>query len=63
VALIQKENELKIRVSNTIANELVSTKTFEKWEKWQLSPYFEKALHFSKDYLASGLFGPVKLKY
>jgi hypothetical protein len=63
VALIQEENELKIRVSNTIANELLSTKTFDKWETWQLSPYLEKARHFAKDYLEGGLFGPVKLKY
>ena len=61
--LIMQENILEIRVSNTIANALLSTKMFDKWAKWQLSPYFVKALHFSKDYLESGLIGPVKLKY
>ena len=61
--LLQIENDLEIRVSNTVANEYKNTKTFDKWKKWQLSPYFEKEKQFNEDYLWGGLFGPIKLFY
>lgn len=61
--LLQDENILEIRVSNTPANELQYTKSFDKWAKWQLSPYYDNAIEFDKDCLDGGLFGPVKLKY
>ena len=61
VELLQKENILQIRVSNTPANEYNHTKSFDKWQKWQLSPYWEKEKLFHEDSLSGGLYGPVRL--
>ena len=59
--LLREKNSLKIRVSNTPANEYNYTKSFEKWQKWQLSPYWEKEKIFHEDSLSGGLYGPVKI--
>jgi hypothetical protein len=52
-------NELKIIVTNTLANQYVTTRFFTKWSKRRLGPYHPKALKFERDSIASGLFGPV----
>ena len=56
-------NTLEIRVSNTSANEYLYTKSFDKWQKWQVSPYHETQNLFHKDSLQGGLYGPVKILY
>ncbi len=61
--LLKEENVLEVRVSNTVANERVHTKTFDKWANWQRSPYELKLAKFEKSSMDSGLFGPVKILY
>ena len=57
------ENDLEIRVSNTAANAYYYTDSFDKWPKWMLTPYHEKAQMFHMDSLLSGLYGPVRIRY
>ena len=59
--LLHKKNVLKIFVTNTDANWYVHTDFFDKWEKKQLSPYFEGEINYAKDYADGGLYGPVML--
>lgn len=59
--LLQEENTLQIRVSNTAANEYNYTKSFDKWQKWQLSPYWDKEKLFHEDSMSGGLYGPVRI--
>ncbi len=59
----KETNTLEIRVTNTSANEYFFTKSFDKWQNWQMSPYPPISREFDKDSLRSGLFGPVKFKY
>lgn len=56
-------NTLEIRVTNTPANEYNTTHSFDKWQRFQLTPYHDKAIEFHKDSLPSGLFGPVIIRY
>lgn len=60
-ALLCAHNVLEIRVSNTSANEYLSTKAFDKWQTWQLGPYHEWQQVYHKASLQSGLYGPVKI--
>ena len=60
---LQMENTLEIRVSNTPANEYVHTRSFQKWNDWQLTPYHSMEQEFHKDSLFGGLYGPVKIKF
>ena len=59
--LPKEENTIEIIVTNTPANQYFYTKTFDKWEKKYLSPYFDKEKEFYPDSLPSGLYGPVRL--
>lgn len=61
--LILDENKLEIRVTNTPGNQYQFTKSFDKWGKWQLTPYHERQLLFDRDTLDSGLFGPVRMYF
>jgi len=61
--LLQEENTLEITVTNTPANAFLHTDFFDKWETWQLSPYYEKELKMSEDSAFGGLYGPVKILY
>jgi hypothetical protein len=61
--LKEKSNNLQIIVSNTLANQYVSTRFWTKWSKRKLGPYHPKALKFERESVSSGLFGPVLLKY
>lgn len=56
-------NTLEIRVSNTSANEYLHTKTFDKWQKWQVGPYHDIQNEFHKNSLQGGLYGPVKILF
>ena len=59
--LLQKENKLKIVVTNTSANWYTHTDYFDKWTVRELSPYFEAELEYAKDSVSGGLYGPVIL--
>ncbi len=59
--VLNKENKLKIVVTNTSANWYVHTDYFDKWKTEELSPYFDAELDFAKDYVSGGLHGPVVL--
>lgn len=59
--LLQKENKLKIVVTNTTANWYIHTDYFDKWSIKELSPYFEAELEYAKDSVSGGLSGPVVL--
>ena len=56
-------NIIEIRVTNTMANERLNTKSFDKWDADMLTSYQEKQRIFDRESVASGLFGPVILKY
>ena len=59
--VLDKENKLKIVVTNTSANWYVNTDYFDKWKKEELSPYFEAELEFAKESVSGGLYGPVEI--
>ena len=59
--VLQKENKLKIVVTNTSANWYVNTDYFDKWKKEELSPYFEAESEFAKESVSGGLYGPVEI--
>ena len=59
--LLDKENKLKIVVTNTSANWYLHTGYFDKWRTEELSPYFQAELEYAKDYVSGGLYGPVVL--
>ena len=61
VGLLDKNNELKIVVTNTSANWYVHTDYFDKWSIKELSPYFEAELDYANDSVSGGLYGPVVL--
>ena len=61
--LLKEDNLLEIRVSNTAANEYLYTDSFDKWQPWQLTAFYERQNIFHADSLAGGLFGPVKVLY
>jgi len=53
------KNELRIIVTNTLANQYMTTRFFTKWSKMKLGPYHPKALKYERESLPSGLLGPV----
>ena len=59
--VLDKNNTLKIIVTNTSANWYVHTDYFDKRSINELSPYFEVELNYAKDYASGGLYGPVGL--
>lgn len=59
--VLDKENKLKIVVTNTSANWYIHTDYFDKWKKEALSPYFEAELEFAKESVSGGLYGPVRI--
>ena len=61
--VLKDDNVLEVRVSNTSANEYETTKSFDKWQPWQLTTYYPTQKLFHVDYLSGGLYGPVKLYY
>ncbi len=61
VGVLDKENRLKMVVTNTSANLYAHADYFDKWSIEELSPYFEDELHYSKDFVSGGLYGPVTL--
>ena len=61
--LLKEKNTLEIRVTNSAANEYLFTDSFDKWQPWQLTAYYERENIFHADSLSSGLYGPVKVLY
>ena len=59
--VLDKDNKLKIVVTNTSANWYIHTDYFDKWKKEELSPYFEAELEFAKDSVSGGLYGPIEI--
>lgn len=59
--LLEKNNKLKIIVTNTSANWYVHTGYFDKWNIQKISPYFEAELNYANDFVSGGLYGPVML--
>ena len=59
--LLDKENKLRIVVTNTSANWYIHTHYFDKWSRKELSPYFDTELEYAKDSVSGGLYGPVVL--
>lgn len=57
--VLNKNNILKVLVTNTSANWYAHTDYFDKWDIEELSPYFEEEKKYSSDYVSGGLFGPV----
>ena len=57
--LLNTENELLIRVSNTPANQFVHTKSFDKWSENQFGRYHKIALKFERQSMEGGLYGPI----
>lgn len=60
---IKDKNQLAIRITNSVANEYVSTRSFDKWNKWQLSCYHDKMRAFEEETVSGGLIGPVKIYF
>ena len=59
--VLDKNNKLKIVVTNTSANWYVHTDYFDNRNVNELSPYFEAELKFAKDFASGGLYVPVIL--
>ncbi len=59
--VLDKNNKLKIVVTNTSANWYVHTDYFDRWSIKELSPYFEAEMNYAKDFVSGGLYGPVAL--
>lgn len=60
---LQNANQLEIRVSNTAANAYYFADTFDQYEKWQLTPYYDTLKMEHADSLSGGLYGPVRILY
>jgi len=56
------ENELQVTVTNTFANQYVTSKVFAKWPDSELGGYHGIALRFEKESTPSGLWGPVRVR-
>ncbi len=59
--VLEKNNILKVIVTNTSANRYIHTDYFDKWKIKQLSPYFETETEYAKDLVSGGLYGPVSI--
>lgn len=59
--VLDKNNALKVIVTNTSANQYVNTNYFDKWSISELSPYFETEIEYAKDLVSGGLYGPVSI--
>jgi len=55
------KNELKVVVTNTMANQYVTTRRFDQYPDNIIGPYHKIAACFEKESLPSGLYGPVRI--
>ena len=58
-----EENILEVCVANTPANEYACTKSFEKWQLWQLGTYYPTQQLYLKESSSGGLAGPVVMRF
>ncbi len=54
-------NELRVIVTNTMANQFVTTKVLDRWPPNVIGPYHRIGRYFEDDSVPSGLFGPVRI--
>ena len=54
-------NEIRVIVTNTMANEFATTKVLDQWPSQIIGPYHGIAKLFEAESLPSGLFGPVSI--
>ncbi len=59
--VLDKNNTLKVIVTNTSANQYLHTDYFDKWKIEELSPYFRTETEYAKDFVSGGLYGPVAI--
>lgn len=59
--ILDKNNTLKVAVTNTCANWYVNTDYFDNWKTEELSPYFSGEIAYAKDFVSGGLYGPIIL--
>jgi hypothetical protein len=52
-------NQLRVTVTNTLANQYLTTRALDRWTDRQLGPYHRHALLLERDSLSGGLIGPV----
>lgn len=55
-------NELRVAVTNTLANQYATTQVFEKYTAAQMGPYTDKESRYERESLPSGLYGPVVIR-
>jgi hypothetical protein len=55
------KNELRIIVTNTMANQFTTTKVLDRWPSNIIGPYHRIAKFFEGESMPSGLFGPVRI--
>ncbi len=55
----EKNNTLRVTVTNTAANQYLHTDYFAPYKTEELSPYFASELYYAKDFASGGLYGPV----
>jgi hypothetical protein len=54
-------NKLRIIVTNTMANQFVTTKVLDRWPPNIIGPYHRIGRYFEDDSVPSGLFGPIRI--
>ena len=55
-------NELSVTVTNTLANQYLTSHALDRFDDKHLGPYHKRALEFERESLSSGLFGPVTIR-
>ena len=58
---LKEKNSISIRITNSCANAFYHTKSFEAYERWQLTSYIDIEEEYLPDSLAGGLIGKVRL--
>lgn len=61
--LVNGANQLRIVVTNTMANKIVTSDVFEQWPDTVLGSYHRQCLSMEEGNTSSGIFGPVRVGY
>ena len=59
--LLRNGSEISVRVSNTGANQFISTDFTKHWQTSQIGPYDAITRNFEIESLAGGLYGPIRI--
>ncbi|MBQ7032234.1 MAG: hypothetical protein IJN25_01015 [Clostridia bacterium] len=62
-SLLEKDNELIVRVSTTPGNQYAHTKVLDDWEECYKGPYHTKQKMFEKEAGPSGILTPITIRY